>query len=170
MKRFTLALTLVALATSVPVAARPGDLYIYPAKGQPAEQIERDRYDCYVWASRESGFDPAKDEANPPPDLVKVPIGRNEKKGATFAGTVIGAIAGAAIGNGHHSGDSAAAGAAIGTMIGASVEQEGQRKVEAEAQQQAEQIALSRKESAQLNDDYRRAFSACLEGRGYVVR
>ena len=33
-------------------------LYFYPTKGQTKEQQERDRYDCYQWAKKQTGYDP----------------------------------------------------------------------------------------------------------------
>jgi hypothetical protein len=33
-------------------------LYVYPAAGQSAEQTDQDRYECHVWASDQSGYDP----------------------------------------------------------------------------------------------------------------
>ena len=42
-------------------AAEPsGPLFVYPNEGQSEEQTRRDRYECYVWASEQSGFDPAQ--------------------------------------------------------------------------------------------------------------
>ena len=41
-------------------AAEPaGQLFVYPNDGQSEEQTRQDRYECYVWASEQSGFDPA---------------------------------------------------------------------------------------------------------------
>ena len=37
-------------------------LFVYPSDGQSDEQVRRDRYECYVWASQQSGFDPALPE------------------------------------------------------------------------------------------------------------
>ena len=163
---------LVALCV-VPVAgmAKPGDLYVYPAKGQSNEQLEKDRYECYVWASKATGFDPTNASTEPQARVVRVPV-QNEKQGAALAGTVIGAIAGAAIGAGdrHDHGQAAVAGAAVGTMIGATVEQQGQIKAEQEAKEQAAEIAKQQQDKADGMSNYRRAFSACLEGRGYVVK
>lgn len=167
------AAALLALFLSpVTAIAKPGDLYVYPAKGQSNKQLEKDRYECYLWASKNTGFDPTsatsqKDQAK----VVRVPV-QNEKQGAALAGTVIGAIAGAALGAGdrHDHGQAAVAGAAVGTMIGATVEQKGQIEAEQKARAEAEQIAQQRQSQEDGMDRYRRAFSACLEGRGYVVK
>jgi hypothetical protein len=171
MKTIALILLLMAPFASLNAAAKPGDVYIYPAKGQSKEQLERDRYECYLWASRETGFDPAQADANSQDKLVRVPVGPNEKQGATLKGTVIGAIAGAAIGSdSRNAGHGAAVGAAVGTMIGATVEQQGQKEAEEQARAKARDIAKQQAEDATRYADYRRAFSACLEGRNYVVR
>lgn len=42
--------------------------FIYPSQGQSQEQMEKDKYDCYEWAKKESGFDPmAPPTATSPP-------------------------------------------------------------------------------------------------------
>ena len=163
------------LIVATPALAASGDLYVYPANGQTTEQTKLDRYECYVWASKETGYDPMQDKL-PEGEVVRVPIGKNQKQGATLVGTVIGAIAGAAIGSndrGRHGSNKtggALIGAAAGTMIGATIEQSGRNDAESEAQEKAESIAQDQSEIAARGASYRRAFSACLEGRGYVVR
>jgi len=34
------------------------ELMVFPANGQGEEQMEKDKYECYSWAKKESGFDP----------------------------------------------------------------------------------------------------------------
>ncbi len=164
-------LTPIALAwLPLQIQAAEGDVYVYPAKGQSIEQTERDRYECYVWASKESGFDPSINNIEQP-KLVRVPVEKNAKQGAALTGTIIGAIAGAAIGShDRNAGQGAIIGAAAGTLIGATVEQDGQRDAEANAQARATEIAADLAETEARQSNYKRAFSACLEGRGYVVR
>jgi len=36
------------------------DIYVYPKNGQSDEQKATDRYDCYRWATDQTGFDPTK--------------------------------------------------------------------------------------------------------------
>lgn len=36
-----------------------GELFVYPAQGQTEEQRDRDMYECYLWASEQTGFDPS---------------------------------------------------------------------------------------------------------------
>ena len=35
------------------------EMIIYPAKGQSQEQLDKDRYECHVWAVSQTGFDPS---------------------------------------------------------------------------------------------------------------
>ncbi len=39
-------------------SADAGELYAYPDKGQSEAQAKRDRYECHLWASDQSGYDP----------------------------------------------------------------------------------------------------------------
>lgn len=41
------------------------ELFVYPAHGQSVEQTGQDRYECYIWASEQSGFDPSVVEKKP---------------------------------------------------------------------------------------------------------
>ena len=34
------------------------DMYVYPQKGQSNKQMEKDKYECYGWAKKKTGFDP----------------------------------------------------------------------------------------------------------------
>lgn len=144
-----------------------GELYVYPADGQDKATLERDRYECYTWATSETGFDPSVDKVVEPAKLVRVPVKDNASEGATTKGTLLGVIAGAAIGDSH---EAAAAGAVVGSLTGAIIENEGHKKAKAEARAEAEAILRQNETMAAKHGDYQRAFSACLEGRGYVVR
>src|SRR5262245_56242861 len=43
-----------------PVSEQPDTtVYAYPLDGQSADQQDRDRYECHVWAVKQSGFDPS---------------------------------------------------------------------------------------------------------------
>ena len=74
------------------------NIYAYPLKGQPPDQVDRDRYECYVWATKQSGFDPSAPYV-PPHNRMRVlaaPPGPPPGTG-TAVGAVAGAILGAAI-------------------------------------------------------------------------
>ena len=44
----------------------PYEFYIYPKKGQSEKQQATDRYECYRWASDQTGFDPTQPGGNVP--------------------------------------------------------------------------------------------------------
>ena len=43
----------------------PTRLMVYPAAGQDKEQISREKFECYEWASTESRYDPVNSESDP---------------------------------------------------------------------------------------------------------
>src|ERR1700676_2580159 len=44
-------------------APPPQRVFVYPASGQSAEQTERYRYECHVWAVEQPGVDPSRGDA-----------------------------------------------------------------------------------------------------------
>ena len=42
------------------------EIFVYPSQGQSDEQRDRDRYECYLWASEQTGYDPGAGD----PDIV----------------------------------------------------------------------------------------------------
>jgi Sec-independent protein translocase protein TatA len=134
-------------------------LYVYPAKSQSKQQQKEDEFECYQWAVEQSGIDPLnlpKVEAAP---VQSGPTGgavKGAAKGAA-AGVAIGAIAGDA-------GKGAAIGAAAGAMAGRS------RGKQAQAQQNQQAQATATKTEQQMKDDYKKAFSVCIEGKGYTIK
>jgi hypothetical protein len=133
---------------ALPVCAQQ---FVYPAKGQSAQQQNKDEGDCYVWARNRTGIDPA---AGPVPVAAQA-----QPSGEILRGAARGAVGGAIISDisGGHAGTGAAAGAVFGG-IRSGVRQQ-------RSQQQAVQQA-----QASGHDQFQRAYGACLEGRGYNVR
>lgn len=182
---------LIALLLSVPLAAcaaqppasreepreeeiaAPGELpdltlYAYPNKGQSPEQLDRDRYECYRWAMKQTGFDPSAAEV-PPHRRVRVVTGPAPGT-KVMAGAVTGAVIGAAVSNPWNTGDGALIGAAAGTVVGAvaaSADERERQRVEDDARQSERERAAAIERDAER---YRRALGACLAGRGYTVR
>lgn len=151
------------------------DVYVYPSGGQSEEQLAQDRYACHSWAMSESGFDPSRFSAVQPLKTVTVPVARNSADGATAKGTIAGAVTGGIIGSHDgNAGEGAVIGAVLGTLAGSAIEGQGQRQAreeaEDQAQREAEQIAQNKAELALRKSNYRRALTACLEGRRYTVR
>jgi outer membrane lipoprotein SlyB len=150
------------------------DLFVYPAKGQSNEQLASDRYECHRWAVTETNFDPSDFGQVAPPRVVRVPAPENQAEGATAKGAIAGAIAGAVLGHGDDKLHDVVTGAAVGAIAGAAVETSGQLEAEGkardDAQRQADELAHSKAEQSLRRANYRRALTACLEGRGYTVR
>ena len=53
-----LVLSIMVLPNVTQEAFAGSDFFVYPKKGQSAEQQEKDEFACYKWARGESGFDP----------------------------------------------------------------------------------------------------------------
>lgn len=138
----------VALAL-VALGAHAQQPVVYPAKGQSAQQQQRDQGECMSWATQSTGIDPMAMAAAPPPQQQSSVGGGERLRGAgrgALGGAAIGAIAGDA-------GQGAAIGAVAGTMVG------GRNARQNAAASQQSQVD-SRQQ--QLNSYYR-AFGACME-------
>jgi hypothetical protein len=143
-------------------------IYFYPTKGQSTEQQSRDHYFCYNWAVDQTGFDPSVSSIVPEQRVRVVPMPPPGQD--TIAMSIAGAVLGALIAGPRHAGGGALIGAASGAMLGASSDisrQESARQME-EAYNNRDQARDLHKEKKALA--FRRAMSACLEGRGYTVR
>ena len=140
------------------------DLFIYPKEGQSDEQLEKDKYDCYQWSKKETGFDPMQ-----PPTATEPPPQKQPKKRSGLRGAAGGALLGAAIGE--IADDDAGKGAAIGAATGAVFGGMKRRKQVASEEQAEQQWAQEQANIyAQKRNAYNRAYSACLEARGYTVK
>ena len=143
-------------------------IYFYPNKGQSTEQQSRDHYACYNWAVDQTGFDPSASSIIPEQRVRVVPMPPPGQD--TIIMSIAGAVLGALIGGPHHAAQGALIGAAGGAMAGAASDisrQESARQLE-EAYANSNQARDVHKEKKAL--EFRRAMSACLEGRGYTVR
>lgn len=148
------------------------NIYAYPLKGQTPDQMDRDRYECYVWATRQSGFDPSAPNV-PPHDRMRVLAGPPGPPPGT--GTAVGAITGAILGAAVSGPRDAGAGLLVGGLLGGAVgtASEASANQEAQAKAKAMERAEMRRYAAQMEQqaaNFRRAASACLDARGYSVR
>ncbi len=160
---YVLFLFMVGLCFTTADHAFAEDMYVYPQKGQSNEQMEKDKYECYGWAKKQTGFDPMEaPKASAPPPAQEAPKGGVLRGGARGAlgGLAIGAIAGDA-------GKGAAIGAASGALIGG-MRRRDQVRQEDQAQQQWAQNEAS--QYGHNRSEYNRAYSACLGGKGYTVK
>jgi len=168
-----------------PPAASPAQsigMFAFPRDKQSPDQQLQDENQCYAAAKQQSGVDP---QAAPPPTKSAEQKEAEQKAAADNApkakgGRVRGAARGAAVGAGlgaigGDAGTGAAAGAAAGTVAGASR----QRKANAASKQQAAANTAAQQQAqeqqanathAQGIDAFKRAFSACMDARGYSVK
>jgi hypothetical protein len=154
-------------------AASAQQVYVYPKEGQSEQQMNQDKGVCAAWAQQQTGFDPMN-----PPSEQQLMAQAQQSQGtqpqggggaAVAAGAARGAVVGSAIGKWTDNSRTnyGAAGAFIGSVRSA-------RRQEARATQQQQQAQQGAKQQAQaqlanMKNSYNRAFSACLEGKGYTV-
>lgn len=146
-----------------PPAANLTKVYFYPSQGQSAAQQDRDRYDCYVWAVEQTGFDPARQIAPRDTRATVIPAASPLETVATAA--AVGAVIGAVAAGRGDAAEGALVGAMAGSVVGAAAAST-QQQTHAVARHDSRGYGRYEREAA----DYRRAMSACLEGRGYSVR
>ncbi len=142
------------------------DVFAYPQQNQSPEQQDRDRYDCHLWAVKQTGFDPSAPGV-PPHERVRVVSAGPPPGAGTAVGAIAGAILGAAVSRPRDAGAGAIVGAIAGGAIGNASDQ-----AQAQANQQVVTTQDSRQSAAmeQKASNYRRAIGACLEARGYSVK
>jgi outer membrane lipoprotein SlyB len=143
-------------------------IYFYPNQGQSTEQQSRDHYACYNWAVEQTGFDPSVSSIVPEQRVRVVPMPPPGHD--TIAMSIAGAVLGALIAGPRHAGGGVLIGATGGAIAGAASDisrQESAKQME-EAYNNPDQARDVHKEKKALA--FRRAMSACLEGRGYTVK
>jgi len=143
-------------------------VYFYPLHGQSAEQQDRDRYQCYLWAKQQTGFDPSATLLAPHQRVEVIPQPAPGSDAAV--GAVTGAIIGSMVTAPHDSAGGAIVGAVTGAMIGAASDATRQQEAERIQAQYDRQAGMLNSNIEQQASNYRRAMTACLEGRGYSVR
>ena len=127
--------------TAASVFAASGP-FVYPQHGQSQAQQDQDRAACESWARSQTG------------GASSAPPASGRRGGGAVGGAARGAAVGAAVGAiAGDAGKGAGAGAVVGGVAG---------RRRGKAEQQAA--------TAEAQNTYARAFSACMEGRGYTVR
>ena len=144
-------------------------VYFYPKEGQKTEQQSRDHYECYNWAMEQTSFDPSQSSIPPEQRVKVVPMPPPGHDTAVLA--ITGAVLGALIAGPRHAGAGALIGAGSGAIAGAASDASRQQYA-----QQMEEAYVNRDQALDARydegkaSDFRRAMSACLEGRGYNVQ
>jgi len=134
-------------------------LYVFPSNDQDQATQDTDEMTCFKWAKEQTGYDPMNPTKYVPNQVDQSPDGsaiRGSARGAA-GGAAIGAIAG-------DTGEGAAIGAIVGGVRGRRA-----KKAKDQQQQQANNAAADAA-SKEAANDYNKAFSACMEGKGYTVK
>ena len=147
----------VALVVAAPAFAAEDmrALRVEGQRGQSAEQLRRDRYECHNWAVEQTGQTPVA-----APDDDEQEDERQSRRAERVERAITGAAIGGALGGivrssrRHDVGDGVLAGAAVGAAVGAASAGKRER---------------GRNAAPEQPSDYLRALTACLEGRGYSV-
>ena len=164
-KRFSLFFVLLILPTygimaqSSSSIASSLNLYVFPGDNQSADQQDADEVECFKWAKDQTGYDPMN------PTQVQAAQVDKSADGSAVRGAARGAAAGAAIGAiAGDAGDGAAIGAVVGGLRGRRAKRYGDEL------QQQQSNSNAQAAEAKMLDDYKRAFSVCMEAKGYTVK
>jgi hypothetical protein len=154
-------------AAAAPVEPAPTtQVYVYPTGGQSADRLGRDRYECHLWAVKQSNFDPSVTALTPRQRVQVVPM--PPPGSDTVAGAVTGAIIGAVVAR--DPGAGAVGGAILGGAAGAVSDEARQAQAKSVQQRYDQRDAARMAKLDEQAGNYRRALTACLEGRGYTVK
>lgn len=146
------------------LSTNPGNLAIFPAKGQSPEQQRADESAAYDWATRQTGWDPYQAKALLDQQANAATASANAARGGAVKGAAGGALAGVAIGA--IAGD-AGKGAAIGaTSLGMTGGVRSRRAVKAAGGTSDAAMTAYQQQFALWN----RNFMAAMEAKGYTVR
>ena len=147
-------------------------VYVFPNAGQQPSQQSKDEGECYNWAVQNVGTDPfqlaqqqqqQQQQAN-----ANVQATKQATQGAGAKGAVGGAAGGALIGAiAGDAGKGAAIGAGVGLLAGRSHAKGANQQAQAQAQQQT---AATQQYTKEQTDNFKKAFSVCLEAKKYMVK
>lgn len=134
-------------------------MYIFPTNNQDAATQAADEAACFAWAKEQTGYDPLN-----PPTVTAAPVDKSAD-GTAVKRSAMGAAGGAAVGA--IAGD-AGKGAAIGSVVGGVRGIRAKNSAENNQEQANQQAAADH--SAHLLNDFKKAFSVCMEGKGYTIK
>jgi hypothetical protein len=148
-------------------------IYVFPEKGQDAKQQSEDEAACYQWAVTNSGTDPFAAQQQQAATAQQAQAAQQQAAQAGKGSGVKGAVGGAAVGAliGEIADDDAGKGAAYGAAVGVVAGRRRGRQQQAQAQQQVQAQEQSQQAATQAQiDGFKKAFSACMEGKQYIAK
>ncbi len=130
-------------------------LFIFPNEGQDQDQQDMDEFQCIRIARDRTGFDPM---ATPTATTRRPETEGGAVQGAA-RGALLGTATGAIMGD---TGRGLRAGAAAGGLVGGMRRQDSNARQQRWAQEEAANYQRNR-------NNWTRAFTACMESRGYTI-
>ena len=152
------------------------NIHVFPREGQDEVQQSVDEAECYSWAVDRTGTDPfelsrqaAEQAAAADQAMAQAQsAGQGSTGRAAAGGAVAGGLIGGVFGSGKNSGwKGAAAGAATGAVIGSSRKNRGRAEA---SQQVAAQSAQDQAVIEAQMEDFKIAFTTCLEAKDYIAK
>jgi len=149
------------------------EVYVFPADGQDSSTQSKDEAACYEWAVGNTGSDPFDLEKQKAADAEQAAAdeqtARQAGRGSGARGALRGAAAGALIGEiaNDDASEGAAWGAAAGAIRGRRMGRQQQQQAKDQAASQAEQRETA---TADQVENFKKAFSVCLEAKEYMVK
>lgn len=141
---------------------------IFPKEGQSKVQLKQDKAFCHGWAREETGLDPKSIKSQW--ELLKEKA--QEEEGATVGlvkGIFKGAATGAVVGVLDKNIDNKVGGdAAKGAVLGGILTHEKQKDINRD--QEIRQETLQLEELEEQYETYMRAFTVCMDAKGYSVK
>lgn len=149
------------------------DVYVFPTEGQDAATQSKHEAECYNWAVKNTGTDPFELAKQAEAAVNQAEQTKQQAQQAGQGAGVKGAVGGAAMGAliGEIADNDPGKGAAYGAAAGAIAGRRRARRGAQQAAQQADQQAASTQQATQEQlDNFKKAFSVCLEANKYLVK
>ena len=152
------------------------NVHVFPKEGQDETRQSIDEAECFGWAVERTGTDPfelsnqaAEQAAAADQAMAQAQsAGQGSTGRAAGRGALAGGLIGGVFGSGRNSGwKGAAAGAATGAIVGNSRKRGAQEQASHEVAAQSAQAEAANQ--AQM-DDFKIAFTTCLEAKDYIAR
>lgn len=166
MKINVLLISVIITVSFVGAAFAESNVYIFAKEGQSAKQQREDEGYCEAWTQEQTGVSP--DYVHGELNVIGSVEGSAQKTGSAGGALIKGAAAGAIFGGMGNIDDEWGRGAARGAF--ASTLRRREKNKEAQ-QQQAVEAHNNRVYGLQKKlEEHKRAFSACMDARGYSVK
>jgi hypothetical protein len=140
-------------------------IVVFPAKGQAAEQQEKEEYECLMWGADQAGVTSTSMKDPKAAGQAAAAHVDSAAAGAAVKGAAKGAAVGAVFGSiSGNSGTGAAYGAAGGALAGRAAKKDAKAQAAAQAEQKT-----AAENKAKL-DAVKKGMTVCLESKGYTVK